>query len=89
MSIRVSIEYRQPDPVDGVEKALTRRDFEIRRVDEEGNHGNEHASLYVYEVKDMRRHSSREAQFLHVYGDDLTTLVGEAGEAIRKKYGNI
>jgi hypothetical protein len=89
MSVRVTIEYRQPDHESGVEFPLARRDFEIRRVDKRGNHGNEHHEHYFYEVKDMRPHSLREAQFTHRYGDDLTIIIAKAGAAIRKKYGNI
>lgn len=88
MSVHVTIEYRQPDPDEGgKEKALARRDIEIRRVDEEGNHGNEHDGRYLYEVTDLRRHSGRRAQFSHRFGDDLTVLIAKAGEAIREKYG--
>lgn len=89
MSVHVTIEYRQPDPDDGGhEKPLVRRELDIRRLDAEGNHGNEHDAPYLYEVKDSRL-SRRSATFPHRYGDDLTMLIARAGDALREKYGHI
>ncbi len=87
MSVDVKIEI----PGSSAYRHLQIHRISTPELDEGGKRDRDQIGDYVVTCtkSDRKDAEVRSASFTHRYGDDLTVLVGKAGEALREAHGHV